>query len=111
MIIFNKVDISSETVDKKILENKLNQIWCNHPIPNYFIISCQNGSGVETLESGLEKTVSQIVYGNNGTSSTEGVLITRQRHRGHLSVCLQHIDSFLAAKLSMDLAAEELRYI
>ncbi len=109
MIIFNKVDITSHSIEEKLLQNLLEQIWCNHSIPKHFIISCKNGFGVESLENGLEKHVSQIVYGNNENTFTEGILITRQRHREHLLSCLQHIDSFLNSNLPMDLAAEELR--
>eukprot|EP00975_Prorocentrum_lima_P001989 433209-Prorocentrum_lima.AAC.1 len=36
-------------------------------------------------------------------------MITRARHRGHVTRCAKHLDAFLSKDLPLDLAAEELR--
>jgi tRNA U34 5-carboxymethylaminomethyl modifying GTPase MnmE/TrmE len=91
------------------LNSSLSSIWSHHPIPSYEIISCETGDGLNVFERNLQSQVSNIIYGEDGSQSTEDILITRQRHRQHLLSCVEHLDLFLNCNLTMDLAAEELR--
>ncbi len=68
-------------------------------------ISCSTGEGLAELEQTLETSIQDLV----SSSSGEGTLITRERHRRHLQRCAAHLDEFLNGTLPMDAAAEELR--
>jgi tRNA U34 5-carboxymethylaminomethyl modifying GTPase MnmE/TrmE len=46
-----------------------------------------------------------------GNDANKGLIITRERHRYHLRKCVDHLSRFLDANLTMDLAAEEIRYV
>ncbi len=83
-------------------------------IPTCFI-SCITGQGMQSLETALGHALNSILHsdssGDGETSSGGGggALITRERHRHHLTACVHHLDKFLSQMLPMDAAAEELR--
>ena len=75
----------------------------NHSIP-VINVSCITGEGVQTLEDTLGETVLSILRGGGDSSQSEyameeeGVLITRERHRGHVISCVKHLNVFLASQ-------------
>lgn len=95
-------------------------------VPSYRI-SCTTGSGLQSLENALARLVERIISPDgapDGVSSgvSSGVspflpsaagstMITRERHRRHVKLCVGHLDRFLLGTLPMDAAAEEIRYI
>lgn len=114
IIVFNKADIlssSSTSLIEDIVKNtKLK------PLPT----SCLSGEGLAQLEENIQREINTLFGngpvspdGNDSISSKqsdrENVLITRERHRGHVQRCLQHLDAFLFDRLPMDAAAEEIR--
>jgi tRNA U34 5-carboxymethylaminomethyl modifying GTPase MnmE/TrmE len=70
-------------------------------------ISCATGDGLAELEAAIAKSIKHLLE----SQSTEGVLITRERHRRHVQQCVEHLDNFLSMELPMDAAAEELRCV
>ena len=96
--VFNKVDTVSS----------VNELVANPP-QDHFYISCSTGQGLEHLESSLTKLATELVASSSEKDPSQDVLITRERHRRHLLMCVEHLDHFLSARLPMDLAAEELR--
>lgn len=113
LLLFNKSDLYSSLQNKPLedlIQSSLESKW-SHVTPPFHIISCQTGVGLTDFEKQLQKSVSDIIYGENGSHFTENILITRQRHRLHLLNCVEHLDTFLKCNLTMDLAAEELRLV
>jgi tRNA U34 5-carboxymethylaminomethyl modifying GTPase MnmE/TrmE len=108
IIVNNKIDILSEGQRAKLgLESN------GKSLPTHSI-SCETGEGIEGLEKTFIETIKLLMNENRSTdpsSSDESVLITRQRHRNHLVMCVHHLDRFLRCNLPMDAAAEELRYV
>jgi tRNA U34 5-carboxymethylaminomethyl modifying GTPase MnmE/TrmE len=72
-----------------------------------YTLSCSTGQGLAEFEGGLVETVKKMF--SIEASSSEGALITRERHRRHLREAVEHLNNFLEESLPMDLAAEELR--
>ena len=75
-------------------------------------ISCKTGLGIVELESAISSAIRGLLDRDDdegGGKASEGVLITRERHRQHLKQCVEHLNAFLSSQLLMDAAAEELR--
>jgi tRNA modification GTPase len=109
LVTFNKADL----LDSMLFEEH-KAFWkslIGECSSREFALSCTVGTGLEQLESGIDGSI-QFVLGLNGdskTNSSDGVLITRERHRRHVRQCVDHLESFLEGQLPMDLAAEEIR--
>jgi len=80
-----------------------------------FGISCSTGSGIDKLLNKLEETVlSRISSPSSSGSAEEGLIITRARHRRHISEAVSALSRFMELTevddlMTVDLAAEELR--
>lgn len=75
-----------------------------------FTTSCVRGEGLSALETGIKQEIDRLLQRSASSSSAaESVLITRERHRGHVKRCIDHLNHFLSGYLPMDAAAEELR--
>lgn len=88
-------------------------------------ISCATGAGLGQLETALADAVRQLLSpegvlagsaaaGAAGRGEGGGVasaMITRERHRRHVKLCVGHLERFLLGTLPMDAAAEEIRYV
>eukprot|EP00968_Pinguiococcus_pyrenoidosus_P019191 scaffold2041_cov251-Pinguiococcus_pyrenoidosus.AAC.13 len=72
-------------------------------------LSCADGFGISDVENGLVASVQWLVKNKDGDEAAEVSMITRARHRGHVTRCAKHLDAFLSKDLPLDLAAEELR--
>jgi tRNA modification GTPase len=74
-------------------------------------VSCATGEGIENFELSLAAAALNLLQTETESSScsSEGVLITRARHRSHIAQCCQHLERFMAGVGTTDLAAEELR--
>ena len=79
------------------------------PRPLTLPVSCTTGQGLSELEKMLSMTIANLLETSESQESRESTLITRDRHRRHLTECLDHLDLFLSNRLAMDVAAEELR--
>lgn len=116
LLVCNKIDLLVNTnkeipedstflTNTKTLENETG-------LQPYFT-SCVEGMGLSDLEEGIKREISlllnQSTPSSPSTQAVESVLITRERHRGHVKRCINHLDRFLSGKLPMDAAAEELR--
>eukprot|EP01034_Spumella_vulgaris_P034648 gene34648-42737_t len=101
LLVLNKSDlISSNSSDVT-----------NSIIPSAFTthsVSCASGEGISALEQAVSVAVDRLLESGSG-SGGESPLITRERHRRHVTQCAAHLDRFLARTLPMDAAAEELR--
>jgi tRNA U34 5-carboxymethylaminomethyl modifying GTPase MnmE/TrmE len=71
-------------------------------------ISCVSGEGIGALEQAISDAVRKLLESGG---SGESPLITRERHRRHVTQCALHLENFLARTLPMDAAAEELRSV
>lgn len=79
-------------------------------------ISCKNYEGLEDLTKALESQVKSFFESG---AAPDGAVVTRARHREHLERSLQHLRTYLdmaeeasasrEARMSIDMAAEELR--
>lgn len=76
-----------------------------------FTTSCVRGEGLTALETGIKQEIDRLLQrsASSSSSAAESVLITRERHRGHVKRCIGHLNHFLSGYLPMDAAAEELR--
>ena len=108
LIAYNKADLSIKGENEyslKKVENS-NKMLSMNVLSHR--ISCTTSEGINELEESIISSIKSILA-TNTPDKGEGVLITRERHRGHLKQCVIHLDNFLSAKLPMDAAAEELR--
>ena len=79
--------------------------------PEILTVSCLTGEGITELEMELSNSVKNLLECVGATSdvNAESALITRDRHRRHITECLNHLDTFLHGRVPTDAAAEELR--
>lgn len=139
MVVYNKVDLTGDpgndiTIHKDAAAGSGGNLFgLSSAVPCYRI-SCTTGSGLQSLEDALARAVERIispegpseisgargvsggVYGGlTGASSAaaasavSSTMITRERHRRHVKLCVGHLDRFLRGTLPMDAAAEEIR--
>jgi tRNA U34 5-carboxymethylaminomethyl modifying GTPase MnmE/TrmE len=105
MLVLNKADLTSVP---RILPH-----WHTSRMPKH-TVSCATGAGLGELESALAGAVKRLLSPEDNSSNTsavavEGTMITRERHRRHMKLCVGHLDRFLQGRLPMDAAAEEIR--
>eukprot|EP01113_Clastostelium_recurvatum_P039040 TRINITY_DN5915_c0_g1_i3.p1 TRINITY_DN5915_c0_g1~~TRINITY_DN5915_c0_g1_i3.p1 ORF type:complete len:379 (+),score=87.46 TRINITY_DN5915_c0_g1_i3:834-1970(+) len=74
----------------------------DHVVP----VSCQTGKGLDVLMRSLEGSLKEFFEGG----TFDGPLLTRARHREHITRCIEYLEAFLAIEHDIVLAAEELRY-
>ena len=93
ILVINKSDLLKEKLDPKIL--KLNHV----------IISLKDNLNIDLLISKIKDSL------KNKFITEEDILITRERHRQHLTQCGDHLKNFLEKndKKDFDKAAEDLR--
>jgi tRNA modification GTPase len=114
LLVCNKIDLmrSSSGDDYSLLSNSagLQSLQLKTGLRPFYT-SCIRDEGLKELEDGIKNEIETLLQQPSSTSSTstEGVLITRERHRGHIKRCIRHLDRFLQDYLPMDAAAEELR--
>jgi len=93
ILVINKSDLLKEKLDPKIL--KLNHV----------LISLKDNLNIDLLISKIKDSL------KNKFITEEDILITRERHRQHLTKCGDHLKNFLDKndKKDFDKAAEDLR--
>lgn len=108
-VVFNKADLienEEENQQNLFLWETLTKTSDIKPE----IISCLSGLGLGTLEAGITTNIKNMLQSSKyNENQSEGVMITRERHRRHVRQCVDHLNSFLYDGLPMDLAAEEIR--
>jgi tRNA U34 5-carboxymethylaminomethyl modifying GTPase MnmE/TrmE len=106
MVVVNKADLTGAS------NEAATQLSASRALPTHHI-SCSTGSGISQLEQSLADAVKQLLSTGDGEGSAEGgvgsAMITRERHRRHVKVCVGHLERFLWGTLPMDAAAEEIR--
>ena len=117
LMVLNKADLAAGDITKK-------REAITSSMPTYDI-SCLTGEGIAELEKALAESIQSLLFpaeaGASGSAGGEGggearnvnvgsAMITRERHRRHVKICVSHLRRFLLGTLSMDAAAEELRY-
>ena len=86
-------------------------------IGGVFDVSCLTQEGIDEFLGALTDRVVARISGDGDESSseesTEGVLITRARHRQHVRAASEALDRFIVlsqeGSMALDMAAEELR--
>jgi tRNA U34 5-carboxymethylaminomethyl modifying GTPase MnmE/TrmE len=101
LLVLNKADLSSAVGGGGGGGAAVGQLVTPH-----HSISCVSGEGVAALEQAISDAVGKLLESGG---SGESPLITRERHRRHMTQCALHLDRFLSRTLPMDAAAEELR--
>ena len=93
ILVVNKSDLLKEKIGSEI--SKINHV----------LISLKNNSNIDKLISKIKNNL------KNKFISNQNILITRERHRQHLSQCLNYLKNFLEKndKKDFDKAAEDLR--
>lgn len=125
LFVANKVDLLDDTVNTKsqIQSNLLAQLkplYKDNTKTNLretFGISCAKGTGVDSFLEALTLKANQRLSGDGIAKSSveadEGAIITRARHRQHITAAVEALRNFESLStegyMSMDLAAEELR--
>ena len=107
LIVRNKADLIPAS---KNLSDTRNEAHGDAHTPASLSISCATGEGISELETALTQAVENLLGQGGGQTVGDSPIITRQRHRRHVQLCVEHLRRFLYLKLPMDLAAEELRY-
>jgi tRNA modification GTPase len=72
-------------------------------------VSCVTGEGIIDLELKISTAIKGLLRSDR-LGGEDNALITRERHRRHVTQCVEHLNMFLSAALPMDAAAEELRH-
>ena len=117
-LVFNKADLRGSSDTENILTRMTDTVTKYNlegdpdiitPHALCLNVSCAKGTGIDQLENLISDTITSML--EKGGPSSEGVLITRDRHRRHLSECVRYLDNFLSDELPMDIAAEELRCV
>ena len=93
LLVVNKSDL---------LNGKLDKEFNNY---DYVLLSIKNDSNLDKLISKIKNKL------KNKFTTTEDILITRERHRQNLVNCVQHLKKFQKKKSVQDFdkAAEDLR--
>ena len=115
ILVINKKDITPiEESDKENLTRSIFSSSQSVPAVSSYAISCTTGEGLPQLEEGILKAIQAYLQSptssNASSEQDESLYITRERHRRHVRRCVEHLDRFLYEPLSMDMAAEEIRY-
>ena len=106
ILVLNKIDVKDVSPSPSTPSaGSGTMVDVRHGEKGAFYISCTTGEGIPNLESALTDRIHNMLQ----SSSQEGALITRERHRAHMQQCLVHLDGFLRNVVMMDVAAEELR--
>jgi len=119
LLVYNKVDLNttiSPTTNTTTLTKSSDfssSISDNNTLDAYHI-SCATGAGLESLENAIANSVQSLLNldstsGNSPGASVGSTMITRERHRRHVKICVYHLERFLSGRLPMDAAAEEIR--
>lgn len=107
MLLLNKSDLdTTNSVDAS--HSLLEKLGGHHSI------SCVTQTGVDAFLAALTTKVDALVsVDSDNESPTEGLLITRARHRQHVEAAVAALDRFdvlsLQGPMVVDMAAEELR--
>jgi tRNA U34 5-carboxymethylaminomethyl modifying GTPase MnmE/TrmE len=112
LVVLNKADLVDNNIRQDIKnywERKLKDLNIS-PQSSVFLTSCLENSGLDSLEEGLSSNMKQLMATGDNFSSDNLALITRERHRHHTLICVEHLERFLENRLPMDAAAEEIRY-
>jgi tRNA U34 5-carboxymethylaminomethyl modifying GTPase MnmE/TrmE len=110
--VLNKADLVDNKFRQEIKyywECKLKGLNIS-PQNSVFLTSCLENNGLDSLEEGLSSNMKQLMTTGDNFSSDNSALITRERHRHHTLICVEHLERFLENQLPMDAAAEEIRY-
>ena len=93
ILVINKSDLLKKDIDQEI--KKLNHV----------LISIKENKNIEELISKIKNNL------KNKFITGDDILITRERHRKHLQLCLDHLNNFNKKKdiEDFDKAAEDLR--
>jgi tRNA modification GTPase len=111
------IDNSSKQVDKKILnlinqdsivvlnKSDLNNDNSREYKNNGILISVKNNKNIDKLIDLIKDKLSKKII------NTKNILVSRERHRNKLNLCLSELEKFLEKKQSkeIELAAEDLR--
>lgn len=135
LLVYNKADLNSTSTTNKgatladstptpttstlTASTPLTSTSNNTAIDAYHI-SCTTGAGMEALETAIAQSVHSLLNpddapdasGNtfgSGVTGAGSTMITRERHRRHVKICVHHLERFLSGRLPMDAAAEEIR--
>jgi tRNA U34 5-carboxymethylaminomethyl modifying GTPase MnmE/TrmE len=108
MVVVNKADLPGTSAGGAA------QLSASRGLPTHHI-SCSTGSGISLLEQSLADAVKRLLSSGGGEVGSAGggvgsAMITRERHRRHVKVCVGHLERFLWGTLPMDAAAEEIRW-
>lgn len=118
MVVLNKADLgaaagvvsrSGSDRDNGALHNYNGSITSNGAGISRHSVSCLSGEGIAELENAVAERVRVLLEAGDESAVGESPLITRERHRRHVSQCTDHLRRFLSGSLPMDAAAEELR--
>jgi len=120
LLVYNKVDLSntipSTTNTPLPKSSDISSSFTENNTLDTYHISCATGAGLETLENAIANSVQTLLNLNStgGNAPGAGVgstMITRERHRRHVKMCVYHLERFLSGRLPMDAAAEEIRLV
>ena len=123
LFVANKVDLLDDKMINNMKSELLSQLDIVHENNSEsssletFSISCSEGTGIDSFLEALTSKVTSRLSGNglsnDNIESDEGAIITRARHRQHITAAVEALRKFeiLSTEgfMSMDLAAEELR--
>ncbi|TMW66444.1 hypothetical protein Poli38472_004209 [Pythium oligandrum] len=106
LVVLNKVDQVLSDVER--IKGEISATLQSHDISaNIHVVSCSTNSGIDSLIDRLATTVKQKLQVSSGSS--HGAIITRERHRQHLTECLGCLEQFLEYPEQSEIAAEDLR--
>ncbi|WP_440911457.1 tRNA uridine-5-carboxymethylaminomethyl(34) synthesis GTPase MnmE [Candidatus Pelagibacter sp.] len=93
ILVINKSDLIKEEIDSEIKNI------------NHVLISIKDNKNIDKLISKIKNNL------KNKFTTSDDILITRERHRQHLEQCLEHLNNFNQKKEieDFDKAAEDLR--
>ena len=121
LLVYNKVDLNttiSPTTNTTTLTNSsgISSSKSDNNTLDTYHISCATGAGLESLENAIANSVHSLLNldstgGNSPGTSVGSTMITRERHRRHVKLCVYHLERFLSGRLPMDAAAEEIRSV
>ncbi|KAG3163208.1 tRNA modification GTPase [Phytophthora idaei] len=101
--VLNKSDQVDESHIASVLET-----FDSKQRDQLLIVSCAEGDNIDVFVDKLASAVKDKLAVSAG-GSTNGALITRERHRQNLVECLSCLDRFLADPYQSEIAAEDLR--
>jgi tRNA U34 5-carboxymethylaminomethyl modifying GTPase MnmE/TrmE len=120
MVVLNKADLcpAGTSTTASNMRSILGRV-------NAHRISCTTGEGLAQLETAISTAVQRLLNPEDSAAESSGThsgrpsgsaaanvgstMITRERHRRHVKLCVGHLERFLTGRLPMDAAAEEIR--